>query len=345
MKLLVFAHSGEAHEFIKNTPSLKSHAHGEGRLHVGDDLAVLMTGEGMDRVFLHLGQALARLASVEKVYNFGLAASLIPECSLGQIISVRTVYRSLFERMEFKSYSSCDDLAVFDCISSFDRILDPKEAKKLSHFGHLVDRELWAVAALCHFHHIPFESFKLISDYGDQAISCEALKSKAQEYSCRLYEKFQQTLKHQNSPHPFSKPLDHREFLSKFYWTQSLRRQFEALYKRWEIANGPGSALPAIDEEENQKLSPKKKTIRFLKKMKESLSPTNSAVRKDIEAIIDSHPSTSKKFHIHYDNHLESKNLKVTMDISSQKDLDRGKQFLDTLPLKKIQSKIEGKNV
>ena len=339
LKLLVFAHLGEASAFIEDIQDLKACFHRHRGLYLSkpQNLALLITGEGMDRVFTHLGKVLAQMDGIEKVTNFGLAAALAPTPNQGQIVSVRTVYRALPERMEFQSYTSDDPKARLDCLSCFDRISDAQKARELSLFGQLLDRELWAIAALCDFYTLPFESFKLISDNAQKAPSCETVKSRAKEYSCRLYETFLHLKNTPPGPHPTALLPP-----TTLYWTESLRRQFRALQKQWQIKK-PHTPLPTLGEEEQKIQPPKKKTTLFLNKIKEQLSPLDSALQKEIQSLIA--PHESKNMRIDYDHRLESKTLKIKATVSCPEDVAKIKQTLDNLPLQNIHDKMEGRDV
>ena len=308
------------------------------QLYLSPELAILITGEGMDRVLLNLGMALAKISEVEHVYNFGIAAALSKNRVKDEIISVRTAYRYLAGPMEFKSYSSCNGQAHLDCVSSFQRIQGPKEARKLSYFGDLVDRELWAVGAVCDFYRIPFESFKLISDNAWEVEPCEQIKHRALEYSCSLYQKFQAIQVVQSNQ---AMATDLSVPPSDLYWTESLTRQFTALSKQWQ-RQFPKRSIEELytDDIKELDIPSKKKAIVLLQKIKEHLYPVNTQIRKEIEQIIGQY--SSEKIKILYDQKLESTDLKVLMTISSPDDLEQCRQWPKNFPLQDIQQKILG---
>ena len=338
LQLLTFAHLGEAREFIKNLPGIKARFDLAPQLYLSSKWGVLVTGEGMDRVFLHLGRVLAQLPGIQRVENFGIAAALAPELAQKQIVPVRTAYRSLASGMEFKSYSSQDGRARLDCVSTFQRIQNPEKARELRHFGDLLDRELWAIGAICDFYQIPFTSSKLISDYAGGAESCQEIRSLAREYSQLLYRQFLEHGKHTpTTPPPLPEGLG-------LYWTESLLRQFTALSKQWhgKYPNTPITELYTDDLREI-KGHPKRKTILLLKKMKEYLYPVNTQVKRELDQLIGHH--YSKKMKIHYDPQLESTELKISASISSPEDLEQLQKWAQHFPLQKIQQKIKGQNV
>lgn len=338
MKLLTFAHPGEAREFIKHLPQLKARFDIASRLYLSPEWALLITGEGMDRVFLNLGKALGQVSEITAIYNLGIAAALDHKLAKNNIVPVRTAYRHLADGMEFKSYSSNDGLANQDCISTFQRIHSAKQAKQLSYFGQMIDRELWAVAALSDFYRIPFQSFKLISDYAWEAESCVLAKSQATAYSCQLYKKFKQ----------LSLPAGPRQvepdFSPELYWTESLKRQFVALNKKWQVKYPQESIYKLYTRDlQELKIHPKKKSVIFLQKIKDHLNPVNAQIREEIDDLV--HHYTSEKVKIHYDPKLESSDLNIHLAISGPEDLDYCQQQLKTFPLQKIQQKMGKKNV
>ena len=347
MKLLIFAHSGEAREFIKNLPALKARFDLCNGLYLSEEWGLLITGEGMDQVFLKLGRTFAQISDIKWAYNFGIAASLTSELPKNRIISVRTVYRYLGGPMEFKSYTTHDfqdGRAGLDCVSCFERIQDPKVAQKISPFGQMADRELWAIAALGHFHQIPFASFKLISDYAWESGSCEQIKTQSREYSCLLYQKFCDEILNKSLPQQMTPYWDAQALFPDLHWTESQRRQFVALNKQWRVQYSERSIQDLFTNDiKTLDIHQKKRTAIFLQKIKDELGPINAQLRKEIEQIIAQYSPAPIK--VHYDPRLESTDLKVTMAISNEADLELCRYFSCHFPLKEIQAKIEGKDV
>ena len=323
---------------MENIPGLVAWNHVVHGLYVSSEWSLLISGEGMDRIFLNLGKILAQLPSIQRVYNFGIAAALSEQWQRGQVVPIRTSYRSLSGTMEFKSYSCASVGAKIDCVSCLTRIREEGEGRELSHFGDLVDRELWAIGAVCSFYKIPFESFKLISDYPWDGISCYDIQSRASDYSCSLYQKFQQlpSIKPHGHdghdiPHPFS----------DLYWTQSLRQRFLSLSKQWKVKYPDRSLSDLYDRDGETR--PKKKTIKLLDRIRDELNPINSRVRREIDSLLTPHRSAKVK--VDYDPRLVSTDMKVTINFSSKEDVDHLQSWAENFPFEKIQEKIKGRDV
>ncbi len=178
MRLLCMAHRGEAQQFISSL-QLKAI---DNRFYMSEELALLITGEGPFEVLTHLSYYFAKFG-ISEVINLGIAGALDDKLSLNQVYSVRTLYAYGNNEPRFHSYTSHDQHAVLDAITSENRVLSDEFALELSHYAHIVDREAWAMGKVCNEFKIPFYCYKLISDFAGAKTHCFDLKNQAKIFS------------------------------------------------------------------------------------------------------------------------------------------------------------------
>ena len=350
MKLLVFAHPAEAGAFLHHHPELRPCPERAQGYYQSPQLALLIAGEGMDRMLLSLGKVLAQTSGIKELYNFGIAAALESSLPLHHIVSVRTAYRYLAKGMEFKSYSTLDPEARQDCVSAFQRIHSDSQAKYLSHFGQLLDRELWAIGALCNFYRLPFHSYKLISDYALNSTTCQDIRAQSKDYSALLYARFEQILEQPPTASPKSLKLSKASnpIPPELYLTQSLQRQLHSLSRKWQDKyphRPPAELYTQLYTQEIKSIPghPKHRTLALLQKLRSQLFPLDTQVKREINHIIA--PHTSEQVKIHYDPSLESSQLKIQLKVLSPQDLPALSQQVAKIPVAKIQQKIAGPDV
>lgn len=264
MKLLCFAHKKEAWAFFqKDTYILSPDFKGE--LYRGADDFILITGEGVLSTLFAVTQALSTLinADINEVLNFGVVGALDSRKKLGEIYSIRTVYA----QGEFASFTSFDEGAKTDVISSRERLADAQEAQKLLPFAPLVDRELWALAYACKQFKRPFAALKIVSDFADSGHSCQVIKEKAQEYSQALFCHWKNhPLIHARAQNP-ALPLPHH-----FYFTTSMERLYQNLLPRlgqfWQKSPADILQMAGLSQIEEKPWTPKQKAQELLQNLK-----------------------------------------------------------------------------
>ena len=335
MKLLTFAHRGEARAFLDASDYKPVEFFFDG-LFKNDDSFLLITGEG---TLAASEKTMAVLTSfqgeIKEVFNIGVAGSLNPKCSLHDLIWVRTSYAHHAERLEFKSFTSITKLGHFDCMTAYTRILAKEERQKLSQFASLVDRELWAVASAATFFKKPYQALKIISD--DQTLIdpenhdiCKFVKEEAPLLSEKLFQEFQSQIKNSltsKNQHNISgnRFLDN----SDFYFTTSQERKLQSLCEGLRLKQIDINSLdlsPITSLENYSEKLPKERTRLLLQLLNDRLNPFAKKIRETIEENI----ITLKEAGIQtsYDSEFEQDWIQLSMKIQSSRDLEKTKNAL-----------------
>ena len=289
MKLLLFAHRGEAQAFFKEMRpvAFDSHWPGDG-LFRWDEGYLLITGEGPWRALEKACSALAVLTTTGapgvEVWNLGIAGALRPEISLGEIYPLRTLYALASHdlQIQFESFSSHWPAAKIDCVSSPVRILGEKAADIADNFAPLVDCEAWSIARACRQFGLPFYPAKLASDrpHSASTASCRPSRDNAEEWSgqlCRWF--FEQSGTVDGwKPKPAHK-LTRKEQWPGLYFTVASERELKRLTHAL-LARGMDAeeirALAAREEVQKEGLTPKHRGKQLLKLLRHLLNPFQS---------------------------------------------------------------------
>ena len=184
MKLLTFAHRGEAQHFLKydNYKSFDFEFNG---LYRNKENYVLITGEGLESTNKKMGEVLRQSNySISKVINLGIAGALDSNLDLESIHSVKLIKKE----NENETFQSSDVYAEIDCISALNRVHDVVYRNKLFARAQIVDRELWACAKVRNKYQVPIYSFKLISDYAGSTTGLNKIIQKSKGYSKKLFD-------------------------------------------------------------------------------------------------------------------------------------------------------------
>lgn len=327
MELLVLAHRGEAQAFLSEL-GFKPRDN-EIQLYESENIDLLITGEGhieaMKKTLLALKDK-----SYERVINLGIAGSLNSNLLTGDIAHIRTSYRYFDQTPIFKSFTSFNTEAQFDCITTNKRIVQANDVKTLQIHGDLVDRELWGIAEACHFFNTPFEALKLISDQAGDT-DCQLVASKATDYSYELYEHFFSLKRIELKSSGLSKKTTH--FIKSLAPTFSQKVQLESLFKKCEIKN------IAIDEiynlSEYEDWPRKKRNQDVIKKLSELVDPIQSQLNNYCQQI-----STT---HLKAIANPEFVQVDLRARIQNQDELDELIQELKRFDIKSLEQMYEGK--
>ena len=333
MKLIHFAHLGEAQTFIKQLRLTRSDT--ASGLYTSDSVHLLVSGEGP---FESLGKISFLLGTYKytKVINYGIAGALNKNLDKDEIYPIRTVYSFSETAPRFKSFTSelNNISSKLDCITTESRVLDDSMASELSCFADIVDRELWGVSYACHMAKVGFESFKLISDYAGNETQCFDIKAQALKFSDTLYEHYlsfseQQDLDKEN--------ID--EFTCPFHLSFNHKHQFIKVIKALKLKYGleVDQVYSKIHIQEIQGLGIKEKmkVTMMMNRLQQLLNPLEKKIDEQIEQAIK--PFTQIGGKVKYDPYLESKKLTLQMEINSQSNLTSLKRAIDLFDFKRIE--------
>jgi nucleoside phosphorylase len=331
MKLLTFAHRGEAQAFLSAYSFKPVDFFFDGLLK-SDEYYLLITGEGPHSASEKTISVLAKLnTEITEVYNLGVAGSLNPKLKKFDLIWIRTAYAHHAEKCEFKSYSSNSAKAANDCMTAFSRVLDLTEKKKLSHFANIVDRELWAVASAANLFKKPYSALKIISDEMVEAELdiCKFVKEEAPLYSEKLLNEFQnhrenkiQKIEPIKSDSPFLRD-------PAFYFTTSQIRKLNSTLDGLRLK---GLSLPSLIKEptiiniKDLELLPKERTRLLLEFLGEKLNPISVKIKASIKDSLS--PLHDAKILTTNDPEFEENWLNLSMKIQSSRDLEKIKNAL-----------------
>ncbi|MDD4974406.1 MAG: hypothetical protein PHY93_08635 [Bacteriovorax sp.] len=330
MKLLTFAHRGEAQAFLAAYTFKAVDFFFDGLLK-SDDYYLLITGEGPHVASEKTIAVLAKFSEeITLVYNLGVAGSLNQKLKMHDLLWIRTSYAHHAEKLEFKSYSSDSLKAGNDCMTAFTRVLDLTEKTKLSHFANIVDRELWAVASAANLFKKPYLALKIISDEMKEVEIdiCKFVKEDALLFSEKLLREFQQAELLQVKS---VSPKVDSEFLndSLFYFTVSQARKLNSILLALALKGITEQALIMDSEVRAIKVMdklPKERSRLLLQFLGEKLNPISVKIRAGIENAVA--PLEAAKISATFDNDFEEDWLNISMKIQSTRDLEKIKNAL-----------------
>lgn len=268
--LFTFAHRGEAQLFLKKGGYKPIPFYFDSLYDNGTNF-LLITGEGLQKTTEKVAAVCAFYKSrIPQIINLGIAGSLSSELQLGEIYSVRTVYRE----DEFHSFTSSEGLSSFsrfDCISALNRVVTDEKAEQLGYFAQIVDRELWAIGSCASLFKIPFRSYKLIADRAGSQTDCFDLKKRALSFSEKVYDYF--------CTEVIPRTVGSRNLLipEGFYATVSQSKKLESLCRKlalkWRIEPEKVFEHPDLERLKREEKHPKKRTKLLLELLNRELTP------------------------------------------------------------------------
>jgi hypothetical protein len=329
MKLLTFAHRGEAQAFLADENFKPVEFIFDGLLK-SESHYLLITGEGTQSASEKTIATLTRFGEeISEVINLGVAGSLSNKIKKFDLVWVRTAYAHHAERLEFKSFTSLSEKTSVDCMSAFTRVLNYEEKTKLALFADLVDRELWAIASAAHLFKKGFRALKIVSDdlSASGADICQFVKEEAPLYSEKLLEEYK------NRPPVIArkdkKTAEGLRLDSDFYFTVSQERKLQATLEGLRLLGTTEEKLlkdPFITSLKEQEILPKERTRLLLQYLTEKLSPVSKKIRESIEEALG--PLKDARIQATFDNDFEDDWLNLSFRIQSTRDLERVKNAL-----------------
>jgi nucleoside phosphorylase len=331
MKLLTFAHRGEAQAFLSAYTFKPVDFFFDGFLK-SENYYLLITGEGPHSASEKTISVLAKLSDeISHVYNLGVAGSLNPLLKKYDLLWIRTAYAHHAEKCEFKSYSSNAVKAASDCMTAFSRVLDLTEKKKLSHFANIVDRELWAVASAANLFKKPYSALKIISDemVEVELDICKFVKEEAPLFSEKLLAEFQNQQGIQIQKTITAKTDSPFLNDSAFYFTTSQTRKLNSTLDGLRLKGLLLESLlkdPTIINIKELELLPKERTRLLLEFLSEKLNPISVKIKASIQNSLS--PLHDAKVLTAFDPEFEDNWLNLSMKIQSSRDLEKIKNAL-----------------
>ncbi|KAA3600410.1 MAG: hypothetical protein DWQ06_09195 [Calditrichaeota bacterium] len=339
MKLLVFAHRTEAKAFFEKFNFKPVNINFQ-NVFQDENLLLLICGEGLQETTQRLSAVCGFFyGKISEILNFGVAGSLSTKIELDKIYSIRTSYaQNLSKTTEFNSFSTTDESAKIDCISSLERILSDEKADTLSHFADLVDRELWAIGSVCKLFKIPFRSYKIVSDLAGNSTQCFDIQEKADFFSTKLFD-FYQNLEVKNELLPLR-----NKFPVGFYFTTTQEKIYSNTLKSLNIKLQKNETeilqnidLKAIGEKSSK---PKERTNLLLEKLNSLLNPFSSTLQTKLNELIKplKEANCSVKFAKDFENDIFTLNAKI----ENKKNLEKLKIALANFEYEKVIKILNG---
>jgi len=338
--MLVFAHGGEAQEFIRRM-GFKPMAFIFDGVYQNNENFLIITGEGFLNATKKLSSFLTLYYNhITRALNFGIAGDLINDYRLDEVCEIRTVYQELNGDVGFQSFSSKNQESTIDCITTLNRVQDKDIASRLGNFAALVDRELFYIASVCKLFGISFEAFKLISDRVDNNDYCAQIQKRAPQISALLYQHFL-SLNIYIDKNTAKKALP---IPQGFYATKSQRQLISSLLKKLRIKDGLPQAR--IVEQANiqdilqKKIGPKEKTKALIENLRTLLNPFNSKVKNKLNQLVKPIESVAGK--VAFSQNYEDKTLSLTLKVKNNAHWNQIKKAINAFPYKEISSILDG---
>lgn len=338
--LLTFAHRGEAQAFLRQR-QFRSRAFFFDGIYESDRELLLLTGEGLQSTTERLAAVCGAFREeIGCVINLGIAGSLVPHCLPGKIYPVRTAYGFRGGQVQFKSYTGSDPGAEIDCISADQRILQADEAARLSHFAALVDRELWAAAAVCALFNLPFLAYKLVSDRAGEGEFCANIREQAGRFSEQLLQYYEALSLPAAEP-----PAAHTGSLpEEFYLTTSQQRRLRTVLQHLKIkypeSDGQLLAKAGMASILEMDINPKKRTTLLLENLDALLNPFNTRLRARLDALC--RPLAEANCRVQFSRDYEDDRLELNALIEHPRHLEKLRRALASFDYDQVIRTLNG---
>lgn len=351
MKLLVFAHRGEAQAFFNQWDFAPVAFYFNG-LFKSKNYYLLITGEGPKDASEKTVAVVADLKEeLDQIINIGIAGSLNPKLKIGDLAWVRSSYAQNAERCEFKSYTTTIHSSL-DCITAYSRVTSSEEKKMLSSFADMVDRELWSIMSAAQLFDLPAFALKLISDEADSTDFCKLVKEEAPALSKKMLQAFLEFEQKNNEARPSlqntlavtleDKLLTH----DKLYFTTSQARKLHTVLRGISIKKTLSddevlNLLQKLIEEDEATRTPKELSKILLNALSEKLNPLNTKIKERITQGLK--PLIESGAQVSFDPELEQDYVQVSFQIRNTKDQKRLMLALEHFNYQKIKDIFQGK--
>ena len=316
----------------------------------GDDLYVLLTGEGIERAGRTLAAFCARYEpDIAAIVNLGIAGGLDTQLEHGKIYRVRTIYGEKSARqVEHHSYTSSEQRAVHDCISARERVLDAETGMSLGNFAALVDRELWGLASVAALFKLPLQAAKLVSEVVFDTEICQRARAEREQHSNALYEFWRENFI-SASPMPHDPMADCLATLSTqgFYFTKALQDKVVSLLSSLALKHGwqAGEVLEKLTAKiELEKLlttasQPKQRTKLLLCLLQELHDPFRTQFDQHLAAVTAPLRKVAK---VTYQENFANDDLNISSTIKNQDDITALQQALASFDYQRYRNLLNG---
>lgn len=333
MQLITLAHLGEAQGLIDRLGLKKA----SDSLYEGERVNCLITGEGPFEAGLATASELAR-KDYQEVINLGISGSLTPSLEVGSIHEIRSLYLAIEGKPQFRSFPLSE--RGVDLLTSFERILDPRKAEILKGVAKLVDREAWGVAFACKEARVKLRSYKIVSDFAGSIEACELVKEKAQFFSLKLADYYQNEIQENVPEVKATAPLIGPEF----YFTFSSSHRFKSTLEKLSLLRGNTQeeiiGALNLDDLRERKLSPKERTRILLEMLDDELDPFNGRIKENILRF--KKKWGERGIHLQTDPQFENEKFQISFEVSNSEELAQKIKELQELDLAPLQNIFKG---
>jgi hypothetical protein len=348
MILLTFAHKNEAQCFFEHFQFSPIQDQRNLWLEDTQQYGILITGEGQFESLNILSSLLAARKEITQIINLGVVGALNSRISNLQVLNIRTVYLSLENQPQFKSFplQPAEQFSVCDCLTSSKRILDTETRRKLSPIADVVDRELWSLAFASSKAKIPLLSLKVVSDgeQNDTKSICEEVKEQAPIFSKILLNSFLAYINQENNNKDQLPSEDKIELLlnnKELYFTASMKRKLKHLISQTKLS-GIDISNVEFDDIISQEISKKERSLKIINQLIRLLNPLRSNIEDKLNEL--SRPLIKTGWNIKYDSNIEEKWISISSKIQSPSQLHKLSQTLENFPLEEWQDIFDGHN-
>ena len=183
MKLIVFAHRGEARTFLNHFSNTKL----DDMLYRAENYFFLIGGEGGFKMRTRMEQTLHQYAAeIEGIWNAGVAGSLRDDLPTGEVFEIKRVVDEVSGRTLDLKFAG----KGLTCVTAQKPADNDDYALCLSKLGDVVDRELYSVTSVSRHRKLPVRSIKVISDRAGDSVDKHEIISNASWFSQRLFDYF-----------------------------------------------------------------------------------------------------------------------------------------------------------
>jgi len=344
MRLLVFAHHGEAASFLRELKADRVAGAVVDGLYqgVGGGALILLTGEG-NEAGAKVAATLGRYEGVSEVINFGTAGALDDSLKLDTCHSIRTVY----SEADKKSFSSTDHKAVIDLISATKRVDEHERRRHLAPHAPLVDRELYQIALACFLTNRPFYAFKVISDFAEN-VKTDQIKEASEKYSEILLAKYceftaisgKPSLKHAQHV----RQVQQDSLPPEFHLSSSQRKQLDTLLHSLQVKfKETSSAIlhtAGLEKLKASGLRPKERTRSLLQNLRHTLNPDLKKISLELEALVE--PLTRAGVKVGFANDFESDQVDLSFSITTGDDVATLRKALAATDFASVSAVLNG---